>query len=170
MYKLKSSMTLLTASLLSASFAFAQAPAAPMAGAASPAPMGGGNPCVVNLTGNDVMQYNLKEINVPASCKQVTVNFAHVGKLPITAMGHNFVLTATADAKAVDTAGIAAGIKNNHVPPGDKRVIAYTPLVGGGQKNSVTFSTAALKPGGDYTYFCSFPGHFAIMKGKFNFK
>ncbi|MDF4805588.1 azurin, partial [Vibrio parahaemolyticus] len=24
--------------------------------------------------------------------------------------------------------------------------------------------------GGDYSFFCSFPGHWAIMQGKFEFK
>ena len=37
----------------------------------------------------------------------------------------------------------------------------------GGQEASVTFDVSTLDPGGDYTYFCTFPGHYAIMKKKF---
>ncbi|HWU52342.1 MAG TPA: plastocyanin/azurin family copper-binding protein, partial [Tahibacter sp.] len=29
-----------------------------------------------------------------------------------------------------------------------------------------SFAGSALKAGGDYSFFCSFPGHWAIMKGK----
>jgi len=34
-------------------------------------------------------------------------------------------------------------------------------------KTSVTFSIDSLVVGDDYTFFCSFPGHYAIMKGAF---
>ena len=30
-------------------------------------------------------------------------------------------------------------------------------------------STAELKAGGDYSYLCTFPGHNALMRGKFKF-
>ncbi|MNR67194.1 Azurin [compost metagenome] len=47
----------------------------------------------------------------------------------------------------------------------DARVIAHTKVIGGGQSDSVTFDVSKLAAGTDYTYFCSFPGHFALMKG-----
>jgi azurin len=77
------------------------------------------------------------------------------------------VLTKTSDAAVVSNAGIAAGAANNYVAPNDKRVIASTKIVGGGQSTSVTFPTSALKAGEDYTFFCNFPGHAALMRGKF---
>ena len=49
----------------------------------------------------------------------------------------------------------------------DPRVIAETDLIGGGETASVTFDLSGLEPGGDYTYFCSFPGHYVLMKGNF---
>ena len=48
-------------------------------------------------------------------------------------------------------------------------VIASTKIIGGGQSTTVTFSTAKLTKGGDYTYMCTFPGHYVIMKGVFKF-
>jgi azurin len=48
-------------------------------------------------------------------------------------------------------------------------VIANTKVIGGGQTTSVKFATSALKAGESYTFFCSFPGHSAIMKGAFKF-
>jgi azurin len=110
--------------------------------------------CAVEIEGNDAMQFNKPTISVPASCK-----------LPKTAMGHNWVLSKTADLQAVANDGIAAGAAKDFVKEKDARVIAHTKVIGGGETDSVTFSTAALKAGEAYSYFCSFPGHSALMKG-----
>ena len=121
--------------------------------------------CDVVVEGNDAMQFNKPTISVPASCKQFTVKLKHVGKLPKTAMGHNWVLSKTADLQPVANDGIAAGAAKDFVKDKDARVIAHTKVIGGGETDSVTFSTAALKAGEAYSYFCSFPGHSALMKG-----
>jgi azurin len=81
-------------------------------------------------------------------------------------MGHNWVLTATPDFNAVAQAGAAAGAPN-YVPQGDARVLAASAIIGGGEETSVTFDISSLAAGGDYTYFCSFPGHYVLMNGKF---
>ncbi len=128
-----------------------------------------GDACKLEITGTDQMQYDKKELSVPATCKQVTVTLHHGGQLPATAMGHNWVLVSTPDLAGVANAGMGAGLPNNYIPAGDKRVLAHTKVVGGGQTDSVTFSTAGLKPGGDYSYLCTFPGHNALMRGKFKF-
>jgi len=31
---------------------------------------------------------------------------------------------------------------------------------------SIKFDASKLTVGGDYTFFCSFPGHFVLMNGK----
>lgn len=125
--------------------------------------------CSFEIEGTDQMTWNTPEIKVPGDCTEVTVTLKHVGKLPKQTMGHGWVLTKTADMQGVSSAGMAAGIANNHIPDGDSRVIAHTSLVGGGESDSVTFSTSGLEKGGDYSYFCPFPGHFAVMKGKLTF-
>ncbi|CAM3447473.1 azurin [Paracidovorax anthurii] len=121
--------------------------------------------CAVEIEGNDAMQFNKSTIAVPASCKQFTVKLKHVGKLPKAAMGHNWVLSKAADQQGVVTDGIAAGAAKEYVAAGDKRVLAHTKVVGGGEADAVTFATSALKAGETYAYFCSFPGHAALMKG-----
>ena len=67
------------------------------------APLASAKTCNVAIEGNDLMQYNLKEIKV------------------------------------------------------------------GAESTSVTFRTTKLQKGGDYSFFCSFPGHYVIMQGKFIF-
>ncbi len=122
--------------------------------------------CSVDITSDDQMQYNVSEITVLKSCKEFTINMEHIGKLPRTAMGHNVVITKSADKAAVSTDGIAAGIDNDYVKPDDARVVAHSKIIGGGEKTSVTFKPTDLKDGEDYDFFCSFPGHFARMTGK----
>ena len=137
--------------------------------AAKPAmtPAAAGKVCKLEISGTDAMQYDKKELRIAADCKVVQLTIRHAGKLPISAMGHNWVLTKTADVMPVNNAGLTVGIAKNHVPPGDKRVIASTPQVGGGQSATINFPTTGLVKGGDYTFFCSFPGHIGLMRGKF---
>ena len=80
-------------------------------------------------------------------------------------MGHNWVLTKTADMQGAVNDGMAAGLPSDYVKKDDARVIAHTKVIGGGESDSVTFDVSKLAAGQDYTYFCSFPGHFAMMKG-----
>ena len=121
--------------------------------------------CAVTVEGNDQMQFNVKNIEVPKSCKSYTVTLKHVGKMPKSSMGHNMVLTTTADAPATAADGMKAGAAADYVKAGDTRVIAHTKVIGGGETTSMTIDVAKLKAGTDYTYFCSFPGHSFIMKG-----
>jgi azurin len=132
-------------------------------------PAAAADACRLEITGNDQMQYDKKELDVPATCKEVTLTIHHSGQLPAAAMGHNWVLVSTPDLSAVANAGMGAGLVSDYVPSGDKRVLAHTKVVAGGQSASVTFPTAALQPGGDYSYLCTFPGHNALMRGKFKF-
>lgn len=123
--------------------------------------------CNQVIEGNDMLQFNLKEMVVSSSCSEITVTLQHTGTMPANVMGHNWVLTNTADFMPVATAGGGAGMANNYVPVNDARVIAASAVIGGGAETSVTFSSDLLSAGGDYTFFCSFPGHYAIMKGSF---
>ncbi|SRR5258708_6908005 len=125
--------------------------------------------CKLEISANDMMQYDKPSLAVPATCKQVTLTLHHSGKLPIEAMGHNWVLVNAADLTAVATAGMTAGLAADYLAPGDKRVLAHTKVIGGAETTSVTFSTAVLKAGGAYQYQCTFPGHNALMHGVFKF-
>jgi len=125
--------------------------------------------CKVDITGTDSMQFDKKDIAVGADCTSVAVTLTHSGKLPAQAMGHNWVLAKTADMQGVVNDGMGASFAANHIKAGDTRVIAHTKIVGGGQSDTVTFATSALKQGEAYSFFCTFPGHSALMKGVFKF-
>lgn len=121
--------------------------------------------CAIDIEGNDAMQFNKNSIAVSQSCKQFKVTLKHSGKMPKAAMGHNWVLTKTADVQAAAADGIPAGLGSNYVKGSDARVIAHTKILGGGESDSVSFAVDKLKAGESYTFFCSFPGHSSIMKG-----
>lgn len=121
--------------------------------------------CAITVEGNDMMQFNTKAIEVPATCKDFTVTLKHVGKLPKASMGHNWVLSKTADEAAITAEAIKAGAAADYLKADDARIIAHTKLVGGGESDSVTFPVSKLTAGEAYSFFCSFPGHAALMKG-----
>lgn len=121
--------------------------------------------CATTVEANDAMQFNVSSVTVPKTCKSFTVTLKHTGKLPRNVMGHDWVLTSAADQAGVEADGIKAGLDKDYVKPGDARVIAHTKVIGGGESASVSFKPSALKPGTDYVFFCSFPGHAAMMHG-----
>ncbi|HEY0285868.1 MAG TPA: azurin [Pseudomonas sp.] len=121
--------------------------------------------CSVTVDSTDQMTFNTKAIEIDKSCKTFTVNLEHSGSLPKNVMGHNWVLSKTADAQPIATDGLSAGIDKQYLKEGDTRVIAHTKVIGAGEKDSVSFDVAKLEAGQDYTFFCSFPGHISMMKG-----
>ena len=121
--------------------------------------------CAVTVDSTDQMSYNTKEIVIDKSCKTFTVNLTHSGNLPKNVMGHNWVLSKTADMAGVATDGMAAGLDKNYLKDGDTRIIAHTKIIGAGEKDSVTFDVSKLNPAESYEFFCTFPGHNSMMKG-----
>ena len=126
--------------------------------------------CAVTIEATDMMTFNLKTIRVPGDCAQLRVVLKHTGRMPAQAMGHNWVLTETRHHREVGLAGGRMTLADAYVPRNDARVIAHTPVIGGGQATEVAFPTARLRKGGDYTFFCSFPGHWNMMKGRLVFE
>lgn len=126
--------------------------------------------CTFDVEVGDGLSYSVGDtMEASADCAEITINLKHTGTLPKEGMGHNWVLTETSEFQSVAQAGMSAGIPGNYVPADDARVLAATDLIGGGESTSITFSTENLDPAGDYTFFCSFPGHWAVMQGKFKF-
>ena len=123
--------------------------------------------CQLSVEANDLMQFNARALQVDAGCAEIALTLRHVGKQGAHVLGHDWVLARTADVNALATAGIAAGFDRGYLPAGDKRVIAATRIVGGGEATTITFSTANLVAGGNYSFFCSYPGHTSMMRGRF---
>lgn len=118
----------------------------------------------VTIDGNDQMKYNKSEIRVKAGQK-VKLTLKHVGTMDIKVMGHNWVLlTKDADVAAV---GQAAALTDDiqHIPADFMdQIIVHTKMLGGGESDTIEFDAP---PAGTYTFMCTFPGHYALMQGKF---
>jgi azurin len=123
------------------------------------------NNCSTEIEASDAIQYNVGSIVVPASCTDFKITLKHTGKLPVASMGHDVVITKQSDMQAVDQESAAAGLDNGYIKADDPRIIAHTKLIGGGETASVSFPVSKIKDGGPFVFFCSFPGHSALMHG-----
>ncbi|HZH67566.1 MAG TPA: plastocyanin/azurin family copper-binding protein [Chitinophagales bacterium] len=119
---------------------------------------------VITIKGDDNMKFDLSEITVKAG-EPVKIILEHVGEMSIDAMGHNFVLlNRGVDMAEFATEAISAK-DNDYIPAGrEGDVIAHTTTIGGGETTEVEFTAPEA---GVYTFLCSFPGHSALMNGRF---
>jgi len=123
--------------------------------------------CDVNVEATAAMAFNVKEIAVPKTCKEITLNLKNTGTMAKAVMGHNIVISKTSDMQAVINDGINAGLASNYVKPKDARVVGHTSVIGGGESTSVKIKLANVKATDSYSFYCSFPGHGSVMKGVF---
>ncbi|MEG9328336.1 azurin [Salinimicrobium catena] len=117
----------------------------------------------VQLTGDDQMKFNLKEIKVKAG-QTVKLTLKHVGQLEENVMGHNFVLLKQGTDLAKFAQQAASAKSNDYIPQNTDKVIANTEMIGGGEETTIEFKAPAA---GTYDFICSFPGHYIQMQGKF---
>jgi len=115
------------------------------------------------ITSDDYMKFNTSKITVKSG-KLVKLTLKHIGKLDVQLMGHNFVLLKD-NVDIIEFANKAAmASKNQYIPVESDEVIVYTDMIGGGQETTIEFLPPDV---GVYNFICSFPGHYAMMKGKF---
>jgi len=134
-----------------------------LAGAIALATSAAAAPREVTITSNDAMQYNLKEIAAKPG-ETIRLTLKHVGKLPKAAMGHNWVLVKPMSAAEINAFGMACATKAPLYLPDDRSaVLAHTKVIGGGESDTITFTVPSTP--GDYPFLCTFPGHYAMMKG-----
>lgn len=120
-------------------------------------------PREITITANDSMQFNVKELAAKPG-EKIKLTLSNVGKLPKTAMGHNWVLLKPMGPDAFNTLAMScAGNAPEFLPKNKTAVLAHTKILGGGESDTIEF-TAPTAPG-KYPFFCSFPGHFGMMKG-----
>jgi azurin len=123
-----------------------------------------GSVATVTITGSDQMKYNTDRIEITAG-RTVKLTLKHVGVVPAAAMGHNFVLLKQGTDTTAFTSKAIMAKETNYIPADMKdMVIANTTVVGGGESVTIEFAAPAA---GTYDFLCSFPGHAAMMKGKF---
>lgn len=117
----------------------------------------------IELYSNDQMKYDKTELRAKAGDK-IELTLTHTGTMAKEAMGHNFVLLKQGTDLVAFTTEASKAVSTDYVPAGSDAVIAHTELIGGGNSTTITFDAPAA---GTYDFICSFPGHYALMKGKF---
>ncbi|MBF0802990.1 MULTISPECIES: azurin [unclassified Neisseria] len=140
-------------------------PASEAASAADSAQAVPAEGCEVVVSSDDQMKFDKQELEIKKSCKEFKIVLKHAGTMPKAAMGHNIVISKAEDAQGVVSDGAGATAEKNFVKEGDERVIAYTPLIGGGEETSVTVDTSKFAEGSQYEFYCTFPGHYGMMHG-----
>lgn len=119
----------------------------------------------LELTGNDQMQFDKKELTVTTG-QEVTIDFKHIGKMPKQAMGHNVVILKEGTELPAFAAAAVQAAAHDYIPQAEdqqEKIIAHSKMIGGGEEDKFTFT--APEPG-TYPFLCTFPGHFALMNGK----
>jgi azurin len=118
----------------------------------------GTNTVEIRPVGNE-MRYETTEFSVKAG-EQVRLVF--VNTATSAAMHHNVVILT--DPTAVERVGTAAltASANDYIPE-DDAILAHTAMAAPGATVEVTF-TAPTEPG-DYTFICTYPGHYLLMRG-----
>ena len=85
--------------------------------------------------------------------------------MPIKAGGHNVAIIENKNFNSVvSKIDMKVGPENGFLPDMPE-VIAKTAIIAGGGETSVSFDPSTLSKDGKYIFLCTFPGHYAIMKG-----
>ena len=113
------------------------------------------------LNSYDNMMYDKKTIEVKYG-KNIMLTLNHKGKIAKEFMGHNFVLLKKG-VNVDEFAKKATLAKSNDYIPNSDETIAFTKMLGGGESTTISFMAPET---GTYTYICSFPGHYMIMRGE----
>lgn len=137
----------------------------PAESAGRPAGAGGSREVrTVRLTADDTVQFSQLTIDAEGG-EKLRVELTNTGTRPRESMAHNWVLLRPAPEGEITAFGLAAAASPPTYLPAERRsqIVVATRMLGPGESDAVEF-TVPQDPG-DYPYVCTFPGHFALMKG-----
>ncbi len=147
---------LVAAALLLAAGCGKKENAAPETAATAPAAAPGAKS--FELTANDTMKYSLSRLEVTAG-ETVKLTLTNAGALPKAQMAHNWILLKLgADPVAFTNAAVTHQADDYFPTNLADQVLARTKLLGPKQSDTIEFK-APTEPG-EYTYVCTFPGHY----------
>ncbi len=126
--------------------------------AASAAPAAVPGPKTFTLTANDTMKYDLTRLEVSAG-DDVKVMLTNAGAMPKASMAHNWILLKLGSDPVAFTNAAVTHKADDYFPTElAGEVLVHTKLLGPRQSDTVEFK-APTEPG-EYTYLCTFPGHY----------
>jgi azurin len=113
----------------------------------------------ISVESEDGLKFNLPSIEVKAGAR-VKLDFSNTSD-----MLHNFVVVRPGTGTKVGEAALKLGLDGarlNYVPPSDD-VLYHTALLEPEKSETIYFQAPSTP--GDYTYVCTFPGHYISMQG-----
>lgn len=117
----------------------------------------------VSISGDDTMKFDKTEIKVPVG-ETIILTLHHTGKMDKAVMGHNFVVLKTGVDMAAFAEKAAVAKDNDYIPASEtNNIIAHTKTIGGGESTTIEFK---ITEAGTYPFMCTFPAHYALMKGE----
>ena len=140
--------------------ASAPAPAATAAPAAAPAAPAAALEITIKPDAANPLAYDTKTISAKAGQKiKLTFTNTH----PTLPQPHNIVIgkLGTKDKMMGIAMGAMTLVDKGYIPDSPD-ILAHTKLLQPGSSETIEFSVPAA---GEYPYFCTFPGHVAIMNG-----
>ena len=92
------------------------------------------------------------------------LTFKNIGKIPKIAMGHNLVILKKGTSHSFWAKALGAGANATNALPDSVKgdTITATKLLGPDESETIFIHRPEA---GDYEYVCTFPGHFAMMRG-----
>lgn len=121
--------------------------------------------CSLNVEANGMMQFDTKSIEIDSSCSEFNITLKNTGDLDVKLAGHNIVITKASDFEYVTSiVNPAEGLDTGYLPK-DSKVLFKTKFLGPNEATTLKINTDKLQKNEKYTFFCSFLGHWGVMKG-----
>ena len=129
-------------------------------------PLSFASTCSTNLEGNTMMQYSCNNIEVDSSCSVFTIKFKNTSTVAKEYGGHNVIVSSDADFSSLTSLvdPTVHSPENGYLPNSDK-IIAKSPIIGPNESYNVEIDVSRLNSGEKYVFWCSFRGHWGVMKG-----
>ena len=122
--------------------------------------------CSISLEGNTMMQYSSNTIEVDSSCSEFVIKFKNVSTVAKEYGGHNVIVSKDSDFGALTSLvdPTVHSAENGYLPNSNK-LIAKSPIIGPNETYDVKIDVSKLNSSEKYVYWCSFTGHWGVMKG-----
>ncbi|MBX3253750.1 MAG: hypothetical protein KF862_06375 [Chitinophagaceae bacterium] len=111
------------------------------------------------LTPANNLTFNVSDVTVKAG-SSIKLTFNNTDD-----MLHNVVITAPGAVDEIGSAALKMGLSGermNYVPPSPK-VLFYTALIQPGKSETIYFTAPSVP--GNYSFVCTYPGHYLVMRG-----
>ena len=85
-------------------------------------------------------------------------------------MGHNLIVSLTKSMKKIVQESASSGLKNDYIPADRTNILAFTKLLSGGESDTISIEMAKIDKNKEYSFYCTSPGHYTLMKGSLVFE